>query len=193
MFSLLRFSARASLRTFVPPAARYFPPVTVVRRHRTQLAPRKVKFPRQHKGSVPVRTGGSTKGTTLALGEWGIRVISDGVRLSAKHLHVAAETVRKKIKAIKGAKVLIRVFPHVPVCVKGNETRMGKGKGSFEFWACRVPTGKVILEIGGAPVREELAREALRQAGAKLPCRVEFIHRGSPARLGNLTSAQPSA
>jgi ribosomal protein L16/L10AE len=63
---------------------------------------------------------------------------------------------------------------------------MGKGKGSFEYWATRVPTGRVIFEIGGAPVREELARDALRQAGDKLPTTVEFIDRKSPPRLGNL-------
>jgi ribosomal protein L16 len=53
----------------------------------------------------------------------------------------------------------MRVFPDVPVCVKGNETRMGKGKGSFEYWACRVPLGRVVFEIGGGNIREEIAKQ----------------------------------
>jgi len=80
----------------------------------------------------------------------------------------------------------MRVFPDVPVCIKGNETRMGKGKGSFEFWATRVAPGRVLFEIGGVPVREELAREALRLACDKLPVMCEFITRDTPPRLGNL-------
>lgn len=53
----------------------------------------------------------------------------------------------------------MRVFPDVPVCVKGNETRMGKGKGGFEYWACRVPVGRVVFEVGGGGIREEIARQ----------------------------------
>jgi len=95
--------------------------------------------------------------------------------------------IKRKIKIIKGAKVYLRVFPDIPVCVKGNETRMGKGKGNFEFWATRVATGRVIFEIGGPPIREELAREVLRQASVKLPTTMEFINRRTPPRLGHLT------
>jgi ribosomal protein L16 len=61
----------------------------------------------------------------------------------------------------------MRVFPDIPVCVKGNETRMGKGKGSFEYWACRVPLGRVVFEVGGGGIREEIAKQgmsALRSA-----------------------------
>ncbi|KAF8480414.1 mitochondrial ribosomal protein L16 [Russula ochroleuca] len=155
-------------------------------RSRHQLAPRKVTYIKRHTGIIPIPIGGSTKGTTLAYGDWGLRIKGQGVRLTAKQLTTAEEVIKRKIKPIKGAKVYLRVFPHLPVCVKGNETRMGKGKGSFEYWATRVPTGRVIFEIGGAPVREELARDALRQAGDKLPTTVEFIDRKSPPRLGNL-------
>ncbi|EPQ53868.1 hypothetical protein GLOTRDRAFT_130816 [Gloeophyllum trabeum ATCC 11539] len=155
-------------------------------RGRHQLAPRKVEHIKRHKGKIPIPIGGSTKGTTLAYGDWGIRIKGPGVRFTAKQLQTAEEVIRRKIKVIKGAKVYLRVFPDIPVCVKGNETRMGKGKGSFEFWATRVPTGRVIFEIGGAPIREELAREALRQAADKLPTTMEFITKRSPPRLGNM-------
>ncbi|KAI0330083.1 mitochondrial ribosomal protein L16 [Cubamyces sp. BRFM 1775] len=161
-------------------------PSLVFARGRHQLAPRSVKFIKRHKGVLPVPVGGSIKGTTLAFGDWGIRVKGNGARITAKQLKSADEALRRKIKPIKGAKVYMRVFPDIPVCIKGNETRMGKGKGSFEYWATRVAPGRVIFELGGAPIREELAREALRLACAKLPTLMEFIDRKAPPRLGNL-------
>jgi ribosomal protein L16/L10AE len=123
-------------------------------RGRAQLAPRKVEHIKRHKGRIPIPIGGSIKGTTLAFGTWGIRIKGNGVRLSAKQLTTAEEAIKRKIKVIKDSKVYLRVFPHIPVCVKvrfrrniysavalmsgqGNETRMGKGKGTFEFWAAR--------------------------------------------------------
>ncbi|TFK47569.1 ribosomal protein L16 [Heliocybe sulcata] len=155
-------------------------------RARHQLAPRKVEYIKRHKGVIPIPTGGSTKGTTLAYGDWGIRIKGPGVRFTAKQLQTAEDVIRRKIKIVKGAKAYLRVFPDIPVCVKGNEARMGKGKGSFEFWATRVPTGRVIFEIGGAPIREELARDALRLAADKLPSTMEFITKNTPPRLGNM-------
>ncbi|KAL0958258.1 hypothetical protein HGRIS_000411 [Hohenbuehelia grisea] len=166
-------------------------PLTIFSRHRSQLAPRQVKHIKRHKGRIPIPIGGSTKGTTLAYGEWGIRIKGNGVRLSAKQLTTAEEVIKRKIKIVKGSKVYLRVFPDIPVCIKGNETRMGKGKGTFEFWATRVPKGRVIFEIGGAPIREELARDALRQAADKLPTTMEFISRSTPPRLGNLVLHPP--
>jgi ribosomal protein L16 len=105
-------------------------------RHAAQLAPRRTKYKKAHKGRVPIPFGGSLKGTTLTMGEYGIRVL-EGVRLSAKQLHSAQTALKRKLRVIKGSQVFMRVFPDIPVCVKGNETRMGKGKGTFEYWACR--------------------------------------------------------
>ncbi|KAI0746545.1 mitochondrial ribosomal protein L16 [Daedaleopsis nitida] len=171
------------LSVFTPSAASTS---LVFARGRHQLAPRSVKFLKRHKGVLPIPVGGSTKGTTLAYGEWGIRVKGNGARITAKQLKSADDALRRKIKVIKGAKVYMRVFPDIPVCIKGNETRMGKGKGSFEFWATRVAPGRVLFELGGAPIREELAREALRLACDKLPTSMEFIDHKAPPRLGNL-------
>ncbi|KAJ7637076.1 mitochondrial 54S ribosomal protein YmL47 [Roridomyces roridus] len=168
-------------------------PLSIFTRERNNLAPRQVKHLKRHKGRVPIPTGGSTRGTTLAYGDWGIRIKGNGARLTAKQLETAEEVVKKKLKVIKGVKTYLRVFPDLPVCIKGNETRMGKGKGTFEFWATRVPIGRVILEIGGTPIREELAREALRQASSKLPTKMEFIRRTTPPRLGNLILHPPKA
>ncbi|KAJ6590521.1 mitochondrial 54S ribosomal protein YmL47 [Mycena vulgaris] len=167
-------------------------PLSLFTRARNNLAPRQVKHIKRHKGRVPIPIGGSIKGTTLAYGEWGIRIMGNGARLTAKQLETAEDVIKKKLKVIKGVKIYLRVFPDIPVCIKGNETRMGKGKGTFEFWATRVPIGRVVLEIGGIPIREELAREALRLAASKLPTRMEFISRSTPPRLGNLVLHPPA-
>jgi ribosomal protein L16/L10AE len=73
---------------------------------------------KRHKGRIPIPTGGSTKGTTLAFGDWGIRIKGNGVRLSAKQLMTAEEVIKRKIKVVKGTKVYLRVFPDIPVCIK---------------------------------------------------------------------------
>ncbi|KAH8083303.1 mitochondrial ribosomal protein L16 [Cristinia sonorae] len=161
-------------------------PLFIQSRFKSQLAPRRIHFIKRHKGVLPIPTGGSIKGTTLAFGDWGIRIRENGARLSARQLTAAEEVIKRKLKIVKGARTWMRVFPDVPVCIKGNETRMGKGKGSFEFWATRVAPGRVLFEIGGVAVREELAREALRLACDKLPVMCEFITRDTPPRLGNL-------
>ncbi|KAI5453613.1 39S ribosomal protein L16, mitochondrial [Naganishia albida] len=149
-------------------------------RWRSQLAPKRTKYRKAHKGRV---SGGSTKGTTLQLGTYGLRLL-ESTRLTAKQLTSAEVAVKRKIKPVKGAECWMRVFPDIPVCVKGNETRMGKGKGAFEYWACRVPIGRVVFEVGGGGIREEIAKEALRLASAKLPVQTEFISINSPPRLG---------
>ncbi|PWN93365.1 ribosomal protein L16 [Acaromyces ingoldii] len=159
---------------------------TIFARNKSQLAPRRTKYRKAHKGRVPMPTGGSLKGTTLNEGEYGLRLLAPA-RLSAKQLQSAETALKRKLKVVKGAQVFLRVFPDIPVCVKGNETRMGKGKGSFEFWACRAPVGRVIFEVGGpVEIRPEVAKEALRLASAKLPVPTEFLTRSTAPRLGNL-------
>jgi hypothetical protein len=94
------------------------PRLTIFTRGRGQLAPKQVKYAKRQKGRVPIPIGGSTKGTTLAHGEWGIRIMGNGARLSAKQLSTAEEVIIKKLKVFKGAKVYLRVFPDIPVCIK---------------------------------------------------------------------------
>lgn len=105
-------------------------------RHKGNLAPRRTKYRKAHKITIPFNTGGSTKGTTVQEGAYGIRLLAPA-RLSAKQLVAAETALKRKLKVVKGAQVFLRVFPDIPVCIKGNETRMGKGKGTFEYWACR--------------------------------------------------------
>lgn len=126
------------------------------------------------KGRVPVRVGGSIKGSTLEFGKFGMRLKTEGVRLKAIQLKEADNAIMREIRPLKG-KLHRRLTTNIPVCVKGNETRMGKGKGGFEFWACRVPTGKVLFEIAGDNVHESVARTAFRIAGDKLPGTYEFV------------------
>jgi len=99
-------------------------------RFRHQLAPRKVKYIKRHKGVIPIPIGGSTKGTTLAYGEWGLRIKGNGVRLTAKQLQTAEEVIKRKIKQVKGSKVYLRVFPDIPVCIKVTVVPF---RGLFDF------------------------------------------------------------
>lgn len=124
MFSLP--SARSLLAacrpaTWTSPSSVSTPPLSaslVFARGRHQLAPRQVKFLKRHKGVLPIPVGGSTKGTTLTFGEWGIRVKGNGMRITAKQLKSADDALKRKLRPIKGAKVYMRVFPDIPVCIK---------------------------------------------------------------------------
>ncbi|WRT63189.1 ribosomal protein L16 [Kwoniella shivajii] len=186
--SLLRPSSIASSSRFTLPL---FPkPSTAGQtsfaqqvRYRGQLAPKRTKFKKAAKGAPG---GGSLKGTTLHHGTYGLRACSS-VRISAAQLSSCQMAVRRKIKPVKGAEMFLRVFPDIPVCVKGNEQRMGKGKGSFEYWSCRVSPGKVIMEVGGGGLREEIAKAALKLAQARLPLQTEFIRLSSSPRLGRIS------
>ncbi|CAO1630542.1 unnamed protein product [Jaminaea pallidilutea] len=154
-------------------------------RQKSNLAPKRTKYRKAHKGRVSVPTGGSIKGTTLSHGEFGIRLLSPA-RLSAKVLTSAEVALKRHLKVVKGAQVFLRLFPDIPVCVKGNETRMGKGKGAFDHWSARGSVGKVVFEVGGpVEIKTEVAKEALRLASAKLPVPTEFITSASGPRLGN--------
>ncbi|ODV93465.1 hypothetical protein PACTADRAFT_52046 [Pachysolen tannophilus NRRL Y-2460] len=157
---------------------------TLGKRFSHELAPRFKHVGKRHKGRVPVRTGGSTKGSTIEFGEYGIRLKSEGVRMSANQLKEADAVILRMMRPI-GAKIWRRLCTNVAVCTKGNETRMGKGKGAFDYWAVRVPTGKIIFEIGGSnTLHEKVAREAFRKAGEKLPGVFEFVKKNDALRVG---------
>ena len=115
-------SGLARCQPLVPSTQHYAPtallPLSLFTRGRGQLAPKQVKHAKRHKGRVPIPIGGSTKGTTLAYGEWGIRIKGNGVRLNAKQLSTAQEVIIRKLKILKGSKVYLRVFPDIPVCIK---------------------------------------------------------------------------
>lgn len=175
---MLNFFGKSLLSNFRPPvfgsAAIKPPSVFTQTRLKHEYLPRFKKLRKSHKGRIPVRTGGSLKGSTLEHGIYGMRLKSAGVRLAAIHLKEADISIMRKLRPVKG-KLIRRLHTNIAVCTKGNETRMGKGKGPFDYWATRVPTGKILFEIRGDHVHEQTARDAFRIAGDKLPGVYEFV------------------
>lgn len=131
------------------------------------LMPKRVKRRRVQRGRM---TGKCTRGNKLAYGEFGL-VSLEPCQIKSNQIEAARVAMTRFIK--RGGKVWIDIFPDTPVTKKPAETRMGSGKGSPEYWVAKVKPGRVLFEIAG--VSEETAREALRLAGHKLPCKVKFV------------------
>jgi len=133
------------------------------------LQPRKTKYRKQQKGRV---RGKASRGYTLAFGDYGLKVLESGW-LTAQQLEAGRVAIVRTAR--KGAKVWIRVFPDKPITKKPAETRMGKGKAPVEGWVAVVKPGTIIYEISGVP--SEVAKEALRLAGSKLPFKCKIVSR----------------
>ena len=133
------------------------------------LMPKRVKRRRVQRGRM---TGKCTRGNKLAYGEYGL-VTLDPCQIKSNQIEAARIAMTRYIK--RGGKVWIDIFPDTPVTKKPAETRMGSGKGSPEYWVAKVKPGRVLFEL--AEVSEPIAREALRLAGHKLPCKVKFVKR----------------
>ncbi|MDH4318282.1 MAG: 50S ribosomal protein L16 [Desulfobulbaceae bacterium] len=135
------------------------------------LSPRKVKHRKQFKGRMK---GTAVRGSSISFGDYAIKAVECG-RMTAQQIEAARITINRKIK--RGGKMWIRVFPDKPITKKPAETRMGKGKGSPEYWVATIRPGKVLYELSGVP--EELAVEALKLAGYKLPFATKVITRNT--------------
>jgi len=133
------------------------------------LQPKRTKYRKQHKGRVH---GMAKGGTTLNFGTYGMKAVTPG-RITARQIEAARRAITRHMK--RAGKVWIRVFPDVPVSSKPAEVRMGKGKGSPEFWMCRIKPGRVMFELDG--VDHDTARQAFDLAAAKLPVQTRFIQR----------------
>ncbi len=133
------------------------------------LQPKRTKFRKAHKGRLK---GVATSGTTLNFGAYGLKAVEPG-RITARQIEATRRAVTRHIK--RAGRVWIRIFPDVPVSKKPTEVRMGKGKGSPEYWMVRIQPGKVMFELDGVPA--ELAREAFERGAAKLPIKTKFITR----------------
>lgn len=133
------------------------------------LSPKRVKYRRVMRGRM---TGKATRGNTVTYGDFGIQAL-EPCWITANQIEAARIAMTRYIK--RGGQVWIKVFPDKPVTEKPAETRMGKGKGSPEYWVAVVKPGRVMFEIGG--VNEEVAREALRLAANKLPIKCKFVVR----------------
>ncbi|SIP99797.1 LSU ribosomal protein L16P [Rhizobium sp. RU20A] len=133
------------------------------------LQPKRTKYRKQFKGRIK---GVAKGGFDLAFGEFGLKSLEPN-RVNAREIEAARRAITRYMK--RAGRVWIRVFPDVPVTAKPTEVRMGKGKGSVEYWACKVKPGRMMFEIDG--VNEEIAREALRLGAAKLSVKTRFVQR----------------
>lgn len=133
------------------------------------LSPKRTKYRKQHKGRVK---GMAKGGTAVNFGSYGLKAITPG-RVTARQIEAARRAITRHIK--RSGRVWIRIFPDVPVSQKPAEVRMGKGKGSPEFWMCRVKPGRVMFELDG--VEQTIAQRAFELAAAKLPVQTRFVTR----------------
>lgn len=133
------------------------------------LMPKRTKFRKQHRGRM---AGKSKGGTSISFGEYGLKSLEPGW-VTNRQIEAARIAMTRKIK--RGGKVWINIFPDKPVTKKPAETRMGSGKGNPEEWVAVVKPGRVMFELAG--VSQELAREAMRLAGHKLPLKTKFVMR----------------
>ena len=136
------------------------------------LQPKKIRWRKHHKELQRIR-GKSPRGASLNFGQFGLKAMEPG-RITARQIEAARVTISRHVR--RQGRVWIRIFPDLPVSNKPAEVRMGKGKGSPEFWVAAVKAGRILYEMDG--IDEELARGALERAAAKLPIRTKIVVRG---------------
>ena len=136
------------------------------------LQPTRTKFRKAHKGRIK---GLATSATNLDFGQYGLKAMEPD-RITARQIEAARRALTRHMK--RAGRVWIRMYPDVPVSKKPLEVRMGSGKGAPEFWVARVKPGRILFEVDG--VSQQVAREALTLAAAKLPIKTRFVaaHRG---------------
>lgn len=133
------------------------------------LSPKNMKYRKAHKGRIHGKAKGGNK---LNFGSYGLKAITPD-RVTARQIEAARRAMTRHMK--RAGRVWIRIFPDVPVSQKPAEVRQGKGKGTTEYWACRVKPGRVLFEIDG--VTADVARRAFELAAAKLPIKTRFVTR----------------
>ncbi|KAI9042863.1 mitochondrial 54S ribosomal protein uL16m [Aspergillus affinis] len=146
------------------------------------LTPKFMEKSKSPKGRPHVATGGSFRGTTVVWGDYGLRMKDHDRRLPAKSLKIAEETIKRRLRGMDYT-LYKRVSANLGVYTKGNEQRMGKGKGKFDYWTAKVPVSRIVFELKGK-LHEKVAREAFRLAGHKLPGMWEFVQKGDPPVVG---------
>ena len=137
------------------------------------LMPKKVEWRKQSRGLMRGQTKG---GAMVSFGEYGLKALEPGW-ITSRQIEAARVAISRAMS--RTGKMWIRVFPDKPITKKPAETRMGKGKGAPEGWVAVVKPGRVMFELSGVPI--DVAREALRKAGHKLPIKVKFVERMSGA------------
>ena len=133
------------------------------------LMPKKTKYRKSFRGR---RKGNSKGGNVVSFGDFGIQAVETSY-VTARQIEAARITITRTMK--RGGKVWINIFPHKPITKKPAEVRMGSGKGNVEYYVAVVKPGRILFEISGVP--EDVAREAMRKAGHKLPMKTKFVTR----------------
>ena len=133
------------------------------------LSPKRTKFRKAHKGRIHGEAKGGTK---LNFGAYGLKATTPE-RVTARQIEAARRAITRHMK--RSGRVWIRIYPDLPVTQKPAEVRQGKGKGSLEFWACRVKPGRIMFEVDG--VSRKIARRAFELGAAKLPLQTRFVAR----------------
>lgn len=133
------------------------------------MSPKRTKFRKAHKGRIK---GTAKGGTALNFGSHGLKAV-EPERITARQIEAARRAITRHMK--RAGRVWIRIFPDLPVSSKPAEVRMGKGKGSPDYWAARVHPGRIMFELDG--VTDDVAREALRLGAAKLPIKTRVVTR----------------
>ena len=133
------------------------------------LSPKRTKYRKYHRGRM---RGKATNGNKVCFGTYGLQAL-EPTWITSRQIEAARRTITRYTK--RGASLWIRIFPDVPVSKKPTEVRMGKGKGSPEYWACRVKPGRIMFEVDGVPAN--VAHEALKLAAAKLPVQTRVVSR----------------
>ena len=141
------------------------------------LMPKRTKWRRPHRRKLG---GEAHKGTNVTYGEYGLQATT-GAWVTSRQIEAARIAMTRYIK--RGGKVWIKIFPDQPVTAKPAEVRMGSGKGAPDYWVAIVKPGRVMFEVSGVP--EEVAREALRLAMHKLPCKCKFVKREEMEAVAN--------
>jgi large subunit ribosomal protein L16 len=133
------------------------------------LSPRRTKFRKQQRGRM---SGPATRGNEIDFGDYAMQAL-EPAWITSRQIEASRRAMNRYIR--RGGKIWIRLFPDKPVTQRAAETRMGSGKGAPEFWVAVVKPGRVMFEVAGVP--EEIAKEAIRLAAAKMPIKTRFIKR----------------
>ena len=151
------------------------------------LSPKRTKFRKQQRGRM---RGVATRGNKIAFGQFALQAKECGW-ITSRQIEASRRAMTRYVK--RGGQIWIRIFPDKPVTMRAAETRMGSGKGNPEFWVAVVKPGRILFEMGGDEITEEIAKEAMRLAQYKLPVKTKFISLDQDPQKGKTKPAETAA
>ena len=149
------------------------------------LSPKRTKFRKQQRGRM---RGVATRGNKISFGQFALQAQDCGW-VTSRQIEASRRAMTRYVK--RGGQIWIRIFPDKPVTMRPAETRMGSGKGNPEFWVAVVKPGRILFEMGGEEITEEIAKEAMRLAQYKLPVKTKFISIAQDQQQAKTNSAEP--